>query len=131
MMHGALPDVESLEQSGQLMYNAAVDKHVKKIKRAEDKVRDRRRSPSGMSLAVEALAVLHREHCVCKHGATTPALSVSARTAPSPVILHHARRRTPEDLDLAAIINEQQAEINRLTQLPDVAKREPNVAAQM
>eukprot|EP00966_Prymnesium_polylepis_P016780 387243-Prymnesium_polylepis.1 len=75
-------------------------------------------------MAVERLAILHCELCICKHGATTPASSVAAGTAPTPPTVPHARRRTPEDLDRDAIINEQQEEIIRLRARADEAKRE-------
>ena len=108
IIHGAIPDMESLETCGQEMWNTACRVAPGTWKKRDNTAKGDRR------------AELRRELYNCKRGATTPP------GVPATPVLVPARRqpRSDVDIDRDGIILQLQTEIIRLRQNPDVAKRE-------
>jgi hypothetical protein len=119
MLHGSIPDVESLEASGQGMCSTAVKNHGGNVDDREKQLK-RTKVEASRQKHAEALAVLHRELCVCKHGATTPQVS---GIAPVPVP-ERRPARTDVDIDRDGIILELKTKLAAAEQLPNVAKRQ-------
>ena len=118
MVHGKLPDVGSLESSGQALAGAAVRDHGGKVSAAERRQKNAK-SQVGISAAADELAALHRELCACKFGATIPQDS-AAESVP----VRSSNVLADEVLNLRRINQEQQDELIQWRQQPDVAKRE-------
>lgn len=117
-MHGCLPDVESLEQCGQEMWNTAVRDHGSNVKTLKERVRKARTDAGRLANATE-LAALHLAHYTCQRGATT-----NDRRTTTPMTVHTADPLASEVLMLRREATSLLAANNELKRKADSSKRD-------